>query len=185
MSILVGDKESLALECVCSNFDKHLGRLFLYVSGVRFGETEFDYEVDEIILSVLKNFKLEVTNFFGLLKCPTKSLFSSYDVAWENDIGVDESVDVKNIVCEADKYLPNFIEHYSNSDALDNCVFRNAIYAFDRCTIILITSGKQVRLLARDDDNGQGADVITPVNEFINLWRELANIKKLGKATNQ
>lgn len=176
--MVVGDKNQLALEYVQSEDDKTLGKLFLHVKGIRFGEDGYDFEADDMIVNVITHFKLPETDFNGLIDCPAKELFSSFQMACDEDVGVDEDVDATLMTCEADKYMPHFLESYANLDGLDDCVFRYVDYAFDQCIIILIPSGSKVKLYASDDKSGVCADVLTTEEEFFSLWRQLSEARK-------
>ena len=174
MSIIVGNKDRLALEYVNSDTDRTLGYLFLYVNGIRFGEDYFDFDVNAMIQHTLTYFKLDRTEFPELFECPAKKLFDSFDIAWSENVGIEE-LNGKIIPCDADKYMPSFIENFATFDDLDSCVFRYVQYAFDRCTIILIPAGDKLRLYVKNRDSEQCTDVITSINEFIKLWQDLSD----------
>lgn len=173
MKILVGDKGRLALECSVSTDDGDLGRLYLYVNGVRFGEEEFEYEVDQMIEHTLKHFKVYGVNLLGLSACPANELFDSYAKVSIFDKDVDDINNLGEIA--AAKYMSDFVDRFVD---IDDCVFRYVHYAFDRCFIMLIPDGKGLKLYIKNRNDGVCMDVLTTSDEFIGLWKELAMKRK-------
>ncbi|MCU7862200.1 MAG: hypothetical protein KZQ86_20775, partial [Candidatus Thiodiazotropha sp. (ex Lucinoma kastoroae)] len=132
----MGDKNRLALESIDNKDDSFFGRLFLYVNGLRFGQDNFDFEVDAMIESTLSHFKVYGVNLIGLSSCPPNELFDSYSKVSSFD---EDNEDISSLgKIEAIKYFPDFVEKFVD---VDDCVFRYVHYAFDGCFIILIPAG--------------------------------------------
>ena len=79
MNIIVGDKQKFALECIVSNEKEMLGRIFLYVNNIRFGQDSFDEELVPYFFGAVREtffynevpglIKLSVSEFIELLNC--------------------------------------------------------------------------------------------------------------------
>ncbi|MCU7841782.1 MAG: hypothetical protein KZQ94_20700 [Candidatus Thiodiazotropha sp. (ex Troendleina suluensis)] len=174
MKFLVGDKNRLALESTDNKDDSSFGRLFLYVNGIRFGQDNFDFEVDAMIESTLSYFKVYGVNLVGLASCPPNELFDSYYKVSSFD---EENDDISSLgAIEATKYFPDFVENFVD---VDNCVFRYVDYAFDRSFILLIPASDELKLYIKDDDSGVCTSIMTTTEEFLGLWKEMA-VKRSG-----
>ncbi len=175
MNIIVGERSALAIECVESKGDPSLGRIFLYVNGVKFGEESFDFEIDAMIRNTIKSFALPDIDFNGLFDCPEKELFESLEMIDDFEMGVIDKIDM----CPAEKYMPNFVE---NILEIDRCVFRYVHYAFDKCMIVTIPSNGLLKLNVKDFDRNILESTVTSVDDFLGLWKKIAADRSAGKS---
>lgn len=174
MSILVGTKGELALECISSNNELKQGYLFMYIHGQRYGEDSFDFDVDAMIQNTVGYFQTFGLDLPGLLECPVKELFDSFNMVSPFDIEEDDINELGDV--PAIKYQANFVENFLE---IDNCIFRYICYAFDQYIILTIPAGDSLRVCIRDESNDEYEDVTLPAKDFFSLWKELAKRRGL------
>ena len=174
--MLLGDKSVLALEVIESEGDATLGKVFLYVNNFRFGYDSHSYDLDSAVENVINYFSAKDVGYKNLFDCPASILFSAYDKAFNEDMGVsdlDEEL-LSSLSCdEINKFYPNFYYGFSTSDDLDDCYFRLGNYIFDTSTLVLVPDNERLRLYIRDDISGLFTDIVTTRSDFLDLWKGL------------
>lgn len=134
--MVIGDVDFVAFEYVVNSEKEKLGRVFLFIKGVRYGADEFDYE----LLDLAKGFSYEINeksrNFPQLLNFDAKEISSLRDCVLE---------DYESDGCGEYKAIG-----ISDSD-LDDIFFYSPHYMLDAYGVALVQGEKEERLYLYDD----------------------------------
>jgi hypothetical protein len=176
MNVIVGNKSELALEIICAEQDPSDGTIYMYVNGQKFGYERHEYEVAPAIKNVVQYFSVPEHDYKKLINCPLPVLFSAFDIAYEEDLESDEPGFIEELKKHrVNEYYSGFFNDFVNSSELDDCMFRQGNYMFDDATCLVVPKGDAIRICVRNDLTGDSAEVISTSDDFIDLWRKLAD----------
>ncbi|MBF7073947.1 hypothetical protein ISG33_11105 [Glaciecola sp. MH2013] len=134
---LVGDKASFALECILSAENTNMGRIFLYIKGVRFGQNDFDEELDAFFFRILKEIKMMDNEFPDLFPLLPKEFVELVDCIYED-------------------FTPPFCDTFKKfadqSREIDwNAILRSGL-AFDNMLFGFISKGNLEKIVINEND---------------------------------
>lgn len=160
MNILVGRKDKLAFEYVTQNQNLHLGRVFLYVASVKFGQDEFDEDIHGFLDRVLEDESNCKGNYEELFKLSANDFCKYIHCLWG---------ELDDDLCSKYQYLKFDI------DDIDEELLLRAGYALDRHVIALIPSRDGEKLLVANQGNLDVAEIILSKGGFYMLLNEFKN----------
>jgi len=160
--IVVGDIQNLALGCILQSNNKSLGVITFYINGVRFGNENYDYELDGFFECMKHNLNLN-TDFPEGFAVPTAELFQSQRAIYSDDSKKED--------CPLEKYFPGFWDEPST--IISKIFYIGVAYTFDDSSVVLFTNQNQMRLGIYDYTTGNCESVDLPKNRLMELVCEL------------
>lgn len=157
-SIVVGNKATLALECMINQPERLEGRVFLYVNGERYGQDDFDedllgfldrqlaFEINERI-DYPELFQLSTQEIYDFMHCMSGA--------------------------QADENCNKFNVSGYDPAKLDWDIMIRAGYAFDRLFIALVANQEKEKLTVFNETGHGGNSVVTRKGRFYALLRKL------------
>ncbi|MDN3648422.1 hypothetical protein QWZ13_05815 [Reinekea marina] len=159
MKTLVGDKKTFALECVTTSRNSNTGRVFLYINGLKFGQDEFNEELEAFFFRAIKSIKSMNSEYPDLITLSTEEFVNLCNCIYD---------DFESPHCDS------FISHKENGSEIDwNTIFR-AEHAFDDFTIGYVTKDKIEKIFIHQDDIF--LNYVMEKGSFENLFIELSSI---------
>jgi len=136
---------------------------FLWIHGNRYGEDEYDFEVNPFINAVIDYLnRHDFGRYPTLFECRASDLFSSFDAVWEGDLGTE---------CTAERFFPGFSKDID--DVNDSIIFRGGSYAFDHTFIAVVTKGFEAKIFIRDNETNKYDEIVVPKDALLGLFSEL------------
>jgi len=137
MMKLVGDKSSFALECVVSLNNFNMGRIFIYINGIKFGQDDYDEELDAFFFRSIKSIKSMNNDFPELFSLSAEDFVQLTDCIYE---------DFSSPCCNVfDKYI-------NQSSEIDWNTILRAEYAFDSVLIGCVSKDDKEKIFLHKDD---------------------------------
>lgn len=197
-SYVIGNKSELAVEAVIysdieiqkSDLNSVYwgegyphGFLTLCINDCRFGERGFIYPLDPTINDALEN-PFNEKDYPGLMECGASDLIDAFNYAKENRPQVDFPEDVftgdskeealrfANSGSAVDKYMPDFLREFAQSDELSDCKLLIGSYALKKLEIIRIKTDGKVRLVVKDEQ-GKVESIVVSEKEYYSIWNTL------------
>lgn len=161
--IRVGDVNQFALECEVSDKNSSEGSIFIVIKNNRYGSKSGEFNLKDFFNNIKT--PLESFNPFipVLYDYGATEIFKSLDAVWE-DTTIDD--------CPIEASVPGFFD--DPTDVTHRIIFYGGDYAFDGISIILISNGKKVHLIVRDNDELRMSDIIIDSVDFKNKFFELS-----------
>ncbi len=170
--IVVGDVSTFALECQISKNNIEEGRVFIVLNGSKYGSNNGDFN----LTSFFRNIKYPIEKFNPyfpeLFDLDCDDVLNSIDAVFE-----DEMLQK----CPIGRVVKGFFD--DPSDVLNTIVFYGGDYAFDDLNLVMISNGKQVKIMVKDLKRKITSESIIATdyfkNAFITLegkYNKLANI---------
>lgn len=156
--MVIGDIDFVAFEYVASNVERTLGRVFIYINGVRYGNDEFDYELLDLAKGFLYEINEKAREYPLLLSLDAREISGLRDCILE-DYELDG--------CEAYRLLD-----VSGKD-IDNIFFYSPHYMLDSYGVGLVQGAEEERLYLYDENSLLYVDVKLPRGSFYALVNNL------------